>query len=369
MCYNLKDTKDCMLVANMELDEAAMNYVKIEPVKNGSAKVIKPKEINETAKNWTISSTVKLEFVKAQSKFVLTMSGKTYPFSVAYNYYESYQGTGQKSGAYIFRPSVFTIAAPRHYSTFRSYQYLEGTTHLALILEGDKTYTTVYFNKLAGYVDRYGLETYTYVDSINIDDKVGKEVVIDITSDISNNKTFFTDSNGMEEQKRVINYRATWPLVTDELASSNYYPVNSHITITNNDRRMTVLVDRSEGGTSLNEGQIELMIHRRTVYDDERGVWEPLNETEADGKGLRQLIRHFVVFGEDYRKTQKRNDQVPVVVWANTTSATFSKKPVQTVVFPVPEQVKMFLRPMAEGNYLLRLHNFDTKNPVRNINM
>lgn len=31
--------------------------------------------------------------------------------------------------------------------------------------------------------------------------------------------------------------------------------------------------------------------------DDARGVGEPLNETESDGKGLIQHVRHFVVFG------------------------------------------------------------------------
>ena len=28
------------------------------------------------------------------------------------------------------------------------------------------------------------------------------------------------------------------------------------------------------------------MIHRRTLYDDARGVDEPLNETESSGAGL-----------------------------------------------------------------------------------
>lgn len=120
-----------------------------------------------------------------------------------------------------------------------------------------------------------------------------------VASDLTNNKTFYTDSNGMEEQKRIINFRPTWPVVTDEYAASNYYPVNSHITIRDvvSKRRMTVMVDRSEGGTVLEEGCIELMLHRRTIFDDERGVFEALNETDADGKGMRQYIRHYIVFG------------------------------------------------------------------------
>lgn len=38
-------------------------------------------------------------------------------------------------------------------------------------------------------------------------------------------------------------------------------------------------VDRSQGGGSIFDGQIEIMVHRRLQYDDDRGVIEPLNET------------------------------------------------------------------------------------------
>ena len=40
-----------------------------------------------------------------------------------------------------------------------------------------------------------------------------------------------------------------------------------------------LLNDRSQGGTSLANGEIELMIQRRTLYDDNRGVGQALNET------------------------------------------------------------------------------------------
>jgi hypothetical protein len=40
-----------------------------------------------------------------------------------------------------------------------------------------------------------------------------------------------------------------------------------------------VLVDRSQGGGSVSEGQVEIMVQRRTVADDARGVDEALNET------------------------------------------------------------------------------------------
>lgn len=39
--------------------------------------------------------------------------------------------------------------------------------------------------------------------------------------------------------------------------------------------------DRAQGGASLAAGALELMLHRRTLLDDQRGVAEALNETEC----------------------------------------------------------------------------------------
>jgi len=46
------------------------------------------------------------------------------------------------------------------------------------------------------------------------------------------------------------------------------------------------LNDRSQAGSSFLDGTVQLLIHRRLVRDDDKGVIEPLNETDANGKGL-----------------------------------------------------------------------------------
>ena len=43
--------------------------------------------------------------------------------------------------------------------------------------------------------------------------------------------------------------------------------------------RLALVTDRAQGGASLKPGQMEGMVHRRTLLDDIRGVGEPLNET------------------------------------------------------------------------------------------
>ena len=42
---------------------------------------------------------------------------------------------------------------------------------------------------------------------------------------------------------------------------------------------LAIVTDRAQGGGSLGSGQAELMVHRRTLLDDQRGVGEPINET------------------------------------------------------------------------------------------
>ena len=44
---------------------------------------------------------------------------------------------------------------------------------------------------------------------------------------------------------------------------------------------MAVMIDRAEGGASMQSGELEVMVHRRTLLDDARGVAEPLNETQC----------------------------------------------------------------------------------------
>lgn len=55
-----------------------------------------------------------------------------------------------------------------------------------------------------------------------------------------------------------------------------------------------VFLDRSQGGGSINDGSIEIMLHRRTSNDDALGVGENLNE-EAFGTGLVVRGRHYLI--------------------------------------------------------------------------
>jgi hypothetical protein len=60
------------------------------------------------------------------------------------------------------------------------------------------------------------------------------------------------------------------------------------------------LSDRSQGAGGVTDGELEVMLHRRLLVDDSRGVGEPLNETQlnADGKVVGLVVRtsHWLLF-------------------------------------------------------------------------
>lgn len=148
----------------------------------------------------------------------------------------------------------------------------------------------------------------------------GIELITRFDTDIESNGVFYTDSNGREMIKRQRDYRETWKLQLDEKIAGNYYPVTSKIAIEDDTRRFAILTDRSEGGSSLKDGSIELMVdflcnfsliyesyfrfiafifqlHRRPLHDDSFGVGEVLDEPSFDRKGLIVRGTSYFVFG------------------------------------------------------------------------
>lgn len=93
-------------------------------------------------------------------------------------------------------------------------------------------------------------------------DKIGKEIVSRFRIPFyQSNQTFYTDSNGREMLKRVLNYRPSFTLRENaENISGNYYPITSRLSLTDGRTHFSVLNDRSQGGSSLEDGEIELMV-------------------------------------------------------------------------------------------------------------
>jgi len=130
------------------------------------------------------------------------------------------------------------------------------------------------------YADKPYAEVEYTLGPIDVSDGQGREVITKFVSGLKSASKFFTDANGREVLERTLNTRATWPLQVHEPESGNYYPVNTRIFIQDKaaNSQFTVISDRTQGGSSLVDGEVELMVNRRTTHDDWRGVGEALNE-------------------------------------------------------------------------------------------
>lgn len=110
------------------------------------------------------------------------------------------------------------------------------------------------------YKDENFVEFEWLVGAIPVDDKIGKEIITRFDTDIKSNGVFYTDSNGREVLQRRRNHRDTWKLFLNETVSGNYYPVAAKIAIEGKLKRLAILNDRAQGGSSLQDGSIELMV-------------------------------------------------------------------------------------------------------------
>lgn len=101
--------------------------------------------------------------------------------------------------------------------------------------------------------------------------------------------------------KRKRNHRETWNVKIHESVAGNYYPVTTKIALEDTTARMAILTDRAQGGSSLEDGVLELMVHRRLLHDDAFGVGEALNETEY-GEGLIARGKHHLFVGQSLQR-------------------------------------------------------------------
>ena len=72
---------------------------------------------------------------------------------------------------------------------------------------------------------KYEVELYGIPNNL----EVGHEVTVNFFAPtVQNNGVFYTDSNGLEMQRRQLNYRPTWNLTVKDgglNVTANYYPV------------------------------------------------------------------------------------------------------------------------------------------------
>lgn len=190
----------------------------------------------------------------------VSVDGETYAVKQNFWWYKGAMGDNREfanrsSGAYIFRPDALNGNA------------LEVVTGATLVTYKGEQVDEVHqvFNDWISQVVRIykdlGLVEFEWlVGSIPVEDDVGKEIISRFTTSMNTNGKFETDSNGREMLTRTRGHRDTWEIDLQEPVSGNYYPINTKISIEDSTHRLALLTDRAQGGSSIIDGTVELMV-------------------------------------------------------------------------------------------------------------
>eukprot|EP01018_Ginkgo_biloba_P019273 Gb_19989 [translate_table: standard] len=293
-------------------------------------------------------------------------TGVDIPIQQSYLWYGSDDGKGidpQASGAYIFRPNG---APPTAVSTSVPLTIIRGP----LVDEVHQQFNSWISQVTRLYKDKDHAEVEYTVGPIPVDDGIGKEVITRMTANMETNKVFYTDSNARDFLKRVRDTRTDWDLQVHQPVAGNYYPLNLGIFIMNDKVELSVLVDRAIGGASIQDGQIELMLHRRLLHDDARGVGEALDENvcvQSNCEGLMVKGKYYVSInpigsGAQWRRPTGQQIYSPLLLaftneeedkWKASHTSSFLA---MEASYSLPNNVAIItLQELEDGSVLLRL--------------
>lgn len=286
-------------------------------------------------------------------------------FNLDYKYYVSSTAIDDDrvpSGAYIFSPKSkkrWDFSSPTSGRVFKGKAF----TLVQIFRDGICTEILLFNDPNNNH-----LEITSYLDPIT-DTTNGKEIILLVKSqNINSNDIFFTDANGYFTQKRQRDHRDTHELNAISSVARNYYPITSSIFIEDvtSTQRLSLITDRAQGASSLNSGEVEVMIHRVTPKDDLQGLDEPLQERDLDtGEPIKVITRHFLEYSQpskgvsdQRRKQQYELDRALQVWFYNSDSSAIESCIVDNDKgASQPDNVKISVRSYRSNEYIVRVHN------------
>ncbi|KAI5636971.1 alpha mannosidase middle domain-containing protein [Phthorimaea operculella] len=187
----------------------------------------------------------------------------------------AYQSAQRHSGAYLFMPDY---DAPEK-NVLNGYSNFHNIQDDIIIASGPVSteIKTMYLPFLVHTVRIYNVDDHALSSGVYIENFVDfesppknreTELFMRIQTDIQNGDLpeFYTDQNGFQYQKRV---------KVDKLGiEGNYYPVTTMAWLQDDNTRLSLVTAHAQGAAAFEPGRLELMLDRRTLYDDFRGVGE-----------------------------------------------------------------------------------------------
>eukprot|EP00759_Apiculatamorpha_spiralis_P005848 PhF_6_TR13441/c0_g1_i1/m.21474/K12311/MAN2B1, LAMAN; lysosomal alpha-mannosidase len=286
-----------------------------------------------------------------------------------YYYYCPNDGTDmyqQASGAYIFRPCVANEKPLPFTNAFQT-KIVRGPVF-------DEVQQVVDTGSNIHQVVRleHGFAPFVYLEfgmgEINAA-PVGKEIVMRVDSEVNSTDVWYTDSQGLEVERRVRDQRPDYDYTPTEPVSGNFFPTYSFTYLVdsngNTNRNMVVVGDRARAAASLSSGSLEMLVHRRLLHDDGRGVGEPLNEN------TRIISRNYFIINDPRmnvttRETALFTNARPIVMFGKPTNEqnTVTKAVRDVSIKPLPRNVHLLSReyvnhknPQSYDEFIVRVQH------------
>uniref|UniRef100_A0A8D0AC68 Alpha-mannosidase n=1 Tax=Sander lucioperca TaxID=283035 RepID=A0A8D0AC68_SANLU len=181
-----------------------------------------------------------------------------------------------KSGAYLFLPDG--KAKPYNQKEPPVVRVVEGPLFSEVVAHYQHFQQTIRIHNVPG-VDGLSIDITTMVD---IRDQTNKELAMRLVTDIQSGDVFYTDLNGFQMQPR--HHHLKLPL------QANFYPMSSQAYIQDSHHRLTLHTAQSLGVTSLESGQLEVIMDRRLMQDDNRGLGQGLKDNKKTTNRFRLLL-------------------------------------------------------------------------------
>lgn len=215
--------------------------------------------------------------------------------------FAAYRSAQYHSGAYLFMPDP----NEREIEKDVLLQYKEQMSIIVTSGPVSSELTVVYGPFLAHTVRIHHSEDSSLSDAIYVENEVDfenppknreTELFMRVVSDVQNGDPpeFYTDLNGFQMQKRLKIERIG--------IEGNYFPISTMAFIQDNDLRISLLTNHAQGAASWQPGFLEVMLDRRTLYDDSRGMGEGVVDN-------RRTVHKFWLLLEDVSQIENKNSQ------------------------------------------------------------
>ncbi|CAH0558347.1 unnamed protein product [Brassicogethes aeneus] len=266
--------------------------------------------------------------------------------------FAAYRSAQFHSGAYLFMPDP----NEKDYEKDVLEQYKKQISVIITTGPLSSELSIVYGPFLVHSVAIYHVENSSLSDAIQIENTVDfentpknreTELFMRIISDVQNNEPpeFYTDLNGFSTQKRVKVERIG--------LEGNYFPITTMAYIQDENVRLSLLTNHAQGAASWQPGYLEVMLDRRTLYDDSRGMGEGLVDN-------RKTVSRYFLLIEDV--TQIVEKKTPLTKRFDNSDDTYEKGEVFRS-FNVPTEnsetakSESYSRPSLYSNHLSNLLN------------